>query len=256
MQNQFIITPFFLDEEVPKLESLIQPGWIMNKPALPGGNKQSRMSSVHKALAELVEKKVIQGDRPVSIGGDCCTAIGVLAGLQRSGINPRFIWFDAHGDFNTWETTPSSFLGGMPLAMIVGLGEQSMPDAVGLTSFAEDQVILTGARDLDPAERELVRKSEMLHLQKVTDILEHSFKEMPLYVHFDTDVINPDEAPAMNYPATGGPSVKELQDVFRYLSKTGKVAAVSMSSWNPDLDKDGNSRAVCMKLLNILVDTE
>jgi arginase len=63
----------------------------------------------------------------VSIAGDCVATMGVLAGLHDAGITPTLIWFDAHGDFNTWETTPSGFLGGMPLAMIVGRGEQTMP---------------------------------------------------------------------------------------------------------------------------------
>lgn len=72
------------------------------------------------------------------------TVVQLLAywpGLQRAGIDPNLIWFDAHGDFNTWETTSSGFPGGMPLAMIVGKGEQTMPEAVGLRDLPEGQVI-------------------------------------------------------------------------------------------------------------------
>ncbi len=58
--------------------------------------------------------------------GDCVASLGVAAGLQRAGIEPSVAWLDAHGDFNTWETTPSGFMGGMPLAVLAGLGDQSI----------------------------------------------------------------------------------------------------------------------------------
>ena len=152
MQNQMILTPFFLDELLPGLESLAESDWLINKPLLPGGETQQRLSALHMSLADFTQQSLLNAKRPVSIAGDCCTTIGVLAGLQRAGLDPVLIWFDAHGDFNTWQTTPSGFLGGMPLAMLVGRGEQTMPMAVDLKPLAEDRVILTDARDLDPAE--------------------------------------------------------------------------------------------------------
>ena len=86
------------------------------------------MSQLHRPLADFIHKTIRQGDRPVSFAGDCCTTLGVVAGLQRADLNPTLIWLDAHGDFNTWETSPSGFLGGMPLAMMVGRGEQTMAE--------------------------------------------------------------------------------------------------------------------------------
>ena len=120
MKNQFVLTPYFIDEYWPELEDLAQDDWVLNKVDLPSGEQQSRLSLLHEPLAAFAHEAVIRGDRPVSIAGDCCTTIGILAGLQRANIDPILIWFDAHGDFNTWETTPSGFLGGMPLAMLVG----------------------------------------------------------------------------------------------------------------------------------------
>jgi arginase len=127
MKNSFILSPFFLDEALPELESLTTPDWLINKPLLPGGDKQIRMSVIHRSLADFTAETITIGERPVSIAGDCCTAIGVFAGLQRAGINPTLIWFDAHGDFNTWQTSSSGFLGGMPLAMLVGLDSNPFP---------------------------------------------------------------------------------------------------------------------------------
>ena len=255
MQNSFILTPFFLDEPLPELESLIKSDWRVNKPALPDGDEQHRISSLHHPLADFVVETITNGKRPVSIAGDCCTAIGVLAGLQRAGIDPLLIWFDAHGDFNTWETTPSSFLGGMPLAMLVGRGEQRMVNAVGLHAFPESQVILTDARDLDPGEQDLLRGSNILHLPDTRSLIGHPLPGIPLYIHLDTDVINPDDAPAMNYLAPGGPFANELQEVLGFLAQTGRIVAVSVSTWNPSLDQDGRSERVSMELLRTLIET-
>jgi len=250
MKNQMILTPFFLDEPLPELENLAAPDWTINKPDLPNGDKQHRMSAIHIPLADFTRRAIEKGKRPISIAGDCCTAIGMLAGMRHAGLDPHLIWFDAHGDFNTWQTTPSGFLGGMPLAMLVGIGEQTMIEGVKLKPLREDRVVLTDARDLDPGEKLLIKKADIRHLPHVRDLTGLNFPDAPLYVHLDTDIVNPTEAPAMNYPASGGPSFAELQTVMNHLSRTHKVAAVSMSTWNPKLDTDGRSRNICMGLLD------
>jgi arginase len=248
-----ILSPFFLDEPLPGLESLATPGWKINRPELPSGPKQLRMTAIHRPLAELTAETLHNGERPVSIAGDCCSAIGVLAGLQRAGIAPTLIWFDAHGDFNTWESTPSGFLGGMPLAMLVGRGEQTMLKTLDLHPLPEKNVILTDARDLDPQERESVENAAITHIPDVKDLLQCPLPDGPLYIHLDTDIVDPHEAPAMNYPAPGGPSAEELRMVMKRLNQAGNLAAVSMSTWNPNLDHDGKSRIICMRLLAALI---
>ena len=253
MKTQYILTPYFLDQSLPGLKELVQSGWIVNEQILPDSDKQSRMSVLHKELAKHIARTVDEETLPVSIAGDCCTAIGVMAGLQRAGIEPLFIWFDAHGDFNTWETTPSGFLGGMPLAMIAGLGEQTMPQAVDLKPVNQENIILTDGRDLDPEERELVQGSNITHMESPMDLLEYNFQDKPIYVHFDTDIVNPLDAPAMNYVAEGGPRADELGKVFRHIAQTGLVKAVSVSSWNPELDEDGRTRDTILELLQELV---
>ncbi len=253
MQNQMILTPFFLDEPLADLESLAVSDWLINKPDLLPGDKQQRMSVVHRQLADFTAQSILSGRRPVSIAGDCCTTLGMLAGLQRAGRDPTLIWFDAHGDFNTWETTPSGFLGGMPLAMLVGRGEQTMLTAQELRPLAEDRVILTDARDLDPEEKQLIEEADVIHLPDVGNLLNATLPSGPLYVHIDMDIINPANAPAMNYLAAGGPSAEELQTVMKHLRRTKKIAAVSVSTWNPKLDEDGQSRKVCMGILKDLI---
>ncbi|MEZ4518878.1 MAG: arginase family protein [Chloroflexota bacterium] len=171
----------------------------------------------------------------------------------RSGAD--LIWFDAHGDFNTWETSPSGFLGGMPLAMAVGRGEQTLLEATGMQPWPEEKVFLTDARDLDPGERDLVEASSVRHLTQITDLLnEETLPPGPLYIHFDTDVIDPADAPAMNYPAPGGPSTALVREVFQRLAATDRVVAVSVSLWEPSLDRDGSTRQTILDILPALLD--
>ena len=257
MENKFMLTPHFIGRAEPKLNQLTQAGWIVNQPDLPpqasAEAAQLQMIELFRPLAGWVTQTVNQGQRPVSIAGDCCSTIGVLAGLQQAGLQPTLIWFDAHGDFNTWETSPSGFLGGMPLAMLVGRGEQTMVAGLGLAPFPEDRIILTDARDLDPGEKAAVESSAVTHLPQVEQLLDYPLPDGPLYVHFDVDVVDVADLPAVSYPAANGPSVATLRQVFRYLAQTGRVTAVSVSTWNPELDGNGRSRDVAMDLLNDLL---
>lgn len=128
-----------------------------------------------------------------------------------------------------------------------------MPAAAGLRRLAEEHVILTDARDLDPGEKIALERSEVNRLPRVTDLLTFSLPEAPLLVHFDTDVLDPAYAPAMSYPSSGGPTPDELSQVFQFLAGTGKVRAVSMSTWDPELDVNGGTAEICMRLLRVLL---
>ena len=253
VKNRYVLTPTFLDQPVPALERIATPDWQINRPVLPEGDLQHRMNAIHEPLAGFVAQTITAGDRPVSLAGDCCTAIGVLAGLQRAGVDPWLLWLDAHGDFNTPETSPSGFLGGMPLAMMVGKGDLTMPQAVGLQALPENQIVLADGRDLDPEEQHLIQTSAMVHLSHFEDLLTYPLPERPLYVHFDTDVVALDESPAHNYPAQGGPSVALMETVFQRLAADKQVVAVSLSAWNPKQDQDGKSETVSMLLLRTLI---
>ncbi|MFN2280755.1 MAG: arginase family protein, partial [Anaerolineales bacterium] len=175
------------------------------------------------------------------------------AGLTRSGVDPPLIWFDAHGDFNTWETTPSGFLGGMPLAMLAGLGEQTILESLEIEPLPQERIILTDARDLDPGEKELVASSGITHLKDPLILMDTPLPGGPLWIHFDTDVVDPAYVPAQNYPAPDGISPEDLAQVFSYLAGSGRIAAVSLSSWAPDLPGAEESRDVSLALLQLLL---
>lgn len=212
-------------------------------PSLPDGSQQARMAVLYRHLADAVAKD----KAPMVWAGDCVSTIGVLAGLQQRGIQPTLIWFDAHGDFNTWETTPSGFVGGMPLAMIVGRGEQTIVSGVEMHTIDERAVVLVDGRDLDPQESEAVAGSGMTVLS-VGEVMHRELAPGPLYVHVDVDVVDPAEMPAMRYPAPKGPSLATVRRAVSCLAETGRVAAFSMSLWNPDLPGADAAAVACTTL--------
>jgi arginase len=251
--NQFLLSPFFLDSRADGLESLAQRNWIVNAPTVASGDRDARMSMIHEDIAQHVDRSLRRGLRPVSLAGDCCAAVGVVAGLQRAGVDPVLIWLDAHGDFNTPETTLSGFLGGMPLAMIVGRGDQTLVDAVGTRPLDEADVILADARDLDPRERELLDHSRVQRVPRLEDLLDLLPADRPLWVHFDPDVIDARDAPAMLYPVVGGPDVNAARGVARRLAATGRVVAVSFTVWQMDVDSSRQTEHACLDTLGDLI---
>jgi arginase len=252
MTDRYLLSPFFLDQAAPALEELAGGGWTVNRPRLPDGETRERMSVVHRSLADLVAAAVADGERPVSVA-DCCATLGMVAGLRRAGVEPALLWLDAHGDFNTFETSPSGFLGGMPLAMLAGRGDQTLMQALDLEPFAEDRIVLTDARALDPGERLSLASSAVLHLDDPRQISGRELPPGPLYVHFDVDVVDPADAPAMGYPEPGGLRADELDAVFRELASSRQIVAASLSPWKPDHDGAERTRDTAMRLLRTLL---
>ncbi len=256
MADRLIYTPYFLDASFPGMEAFAKRGWIRNRPTLVESPQMANLATVNRALADEIAATLAADERPVSFAGDCVAAIGMVAGLQRGGLHPTLIWFDAHGDLNTWETTPSQFLGGMPLAMMLGHGEQTILDVLNMQALNPENVILTDARDLDPGEKALLEKEPVVHLPNATDLLTHPLPDGPLYVHFDVDIIDPTDAPALAYPAPGGPSVDDLRAVFAHLAATDRMVGVSVSAWKFDADGEEKTRDAVMSLLDTLLGVE
>jgi arginase len=223
-----VSVPFFIGEPMPGFD-VPEPHSTLD-PELPSGRPTERMAALYNQLATLVAKEA----NPVVYAGDCLSIMGVAGGLQRRGIDPTVLFFDAHGDFHTWETTPSSFLGGMPLAMLTGRGEQTILGGAGMRPIDDDRVWLIDGRDLDPGEDEAVATSG-IHRVSVEEITA-SPPPGDLYVHVDVDVIDPIDMPGVNYPAPGGPSANAVAQAVAALHATGRVAALSFSSWNPALE--------------------
>jgi len=242
-----IFVPHFIGER--SRDGARLAGGEVVAPDLPAAGAQERLAVLYEALAA----RIAASARPRVQAGDCVATLGVAAGLQRRGVDFHLVWLDAHGDFNTWETTPSGFLGGMPLAMLAGLGEQTIVDALGLRTLAADRILLVGARDLDPGERDNLL-GQGVPQAAVADVPGLAPPDRPLYVHLDLDVVAVDEMPAVNYPAAGGPSAGAVRAALDHLFATGRVAALSVTCWDPALDGAVRSRRTAESLVGDLLD--
>ena len=205
--------------------------------------------AVNRALAQTVRA---HGDCvPLVFASDCCFAMGLLKGLEPQ--RPAVIWYDAHGDFNTEETTPSGFLGGMPLAWLVGDGDQKWMQGVGLDPVAQTDVIISDARDLDPEEAVRLQNSHLIHLDKVSDLLTYALPHKPVYIHMDTDVVDIEDLPGMNYPAPNGPSLPETNATLDRLAQETEIAGMLFSLWNDSLPPEGKSLAGVLSMVRTVV---
>lgn len=255
MKDVRIASPMFLDRGSEAVAVMKQPGDIVIAAKTGAGDQTESLAPIHRALAETVSGIAGRGDRPFAVLGDCCQVIAVMAGLERAGLTPALIWLDSHGDFNTWETTPSGFLGGMPLAMLTGRGDQRMMQAVDLAPIADTRVVLCDGRDLDPGERDLVEVSGIRFVDRLENLDPAALPEGPLYLHFDSDIIDASEAPAFLYPVKGGPSSEETRLALAGLVATGRVVAISTTvGWNAAKDVDGATEAAVRHALSGLHD--
>jgi arginase len=184
---------------------------------------------LYAPLAASVEKH----RNPVVLSGDCITALAVLAGVQRSGVDAALVWFDAHGDFHTETTTASGYLGGLPLAKAVGRGDQSLVQGLGLTPLAEDRVLLVDARDLDPPEMEALSASKVRRAG--VDSVRDALPDGPLHLHVDLDVFDAGLLNGLRFPAPNGPGIEGVATAVRAVAETGRLTALSIAAtWRPD----------------------
>ena len=253
MTSRRILTPTLLDRPVPGLDRVAgRGGWTLNAPPLPHGDEMTRIGVVLAALADAVEGAARAGQRPVALGGDCCQPIGVMAGLTRAGIRPLLLWLDAHGDFNTHDTTVSGFVGGMPLAMLTGRGRLDLLRMVRLDPIADRDVVLTDARNLDAREAEILAASGVMRIASIDEAVAALPPNRPVYVHVDVDVVTSADLPQLLYPEPGGPSAADVSRSLAHLRDTRDIVAVSMTSWTPALDADGTAAEYCLGLLDTL----
>jgi arginase len=217
--------------------------------------------------ARLVAEARRRGDGALVLAGDDTAAIGVVSGLQRAdgaGTPIGVVWIDAHGDFNTPETSFSGILAGMPVAILAGLAGPLWREAAGLAApIPTDRIVLTGTRDLDEKETELLRSTEV-RVVSAGDLHEpERFAGVVawlagrcalLYLHVDLDVLDPRFVPSASTPSANGLTIDELVGTMGTVLETGKVAAVAVTSLNPGAGARGQrSVASTMKLLDGVV---
>ncbi|BBH69467.1 hypothetical protein ACTI_61520 [Actinoplanes sp. OR16] len=230
-----ILVPYHHDERLPDDDIPISADVTVTPGALTGDMWQ-RITTVCAATAAAVTPVVAGGVVPIVFSGDCLIAGGTVAGVQQAGITPSVVWFDAHGDVHTLETTTSGYLGGLSVRVLTGAHPDRYASVFGLTPLPPRDVVLADARDLDPPEAQYLATGETRRLP-VPSITSESVPPGPLVIHIDLDVIDPSGLPGLRFPAPHGPTAAEVLSACARLFATGRVAALDVAApWHPTDD--------------------
>jgi arginase len=203
---------------------------------------------------------------PVVLGGDHALAAGSIAGaaahLAASGQQLGVVWVDAHADLNTPATSRSGNVHGMPLAAVLGNGDKAMASIGGSQGAVKgSNVALVGLRDVDQSERAHIRKWSLaaftmraLDERGVRAVMEEAIavatrSTAGLWVSFDMDVIDPDEAPGVGTPVPGGITYREAHLAMEMLADTGKLVGIDVVEVNPVLDEHNRTAEIACELI-------
>ncbi|MGE7093765.1 arginase [Lysinibacillus sp. NPDC048646] len=221
---------------------------------------------ISTTLASRVYEAVEQKKFPLVFGGDHSIAIGTLAGLGEHYKNLGVIWFDAHADLNTPDTTPSGNIHGMPLAVSIGLGHDRL---VQIRNYAPkikpENVIIIGARSVDPGERELIRQQgikvysmhevDRLGMTRVMEDALSYLKERKvdgLHLSLDLDGLDPLYTPGVGTPVPGGMTYRESHLAMEMLQESGILTSAEFVEVNPILDEKNRTADVAVALMGSL----
>jgi arginase len=227
-----IVTPWHLDEHIPDFP--VPAGTTVTiGPPLPDGALAGRVNVLHRAVADAVAGAA----RPLLLSGDCPAALAVAAGLQRRHREIAVVWLDAHGDFNTPAITISGYLGGMPVAMLTGRAPELFADPLGLRPVPERTIVLAGARDLDPAERDALAASQVRRIPATAGAFRAALPALgglPVYLHVDVDVMDSTGVPGLRFPAGPGPTLGDVQNCLTAITASVDVVAATLAcAWLP-----------------------
>lgn len=219
----------------------------------------------NEMLAEKVDEAIKSGSFPLVLGGDHSIAIGTLAGVAKHYKNLGVIWYDAHGDLNTAETSPSGNIHGMPLAASLGIGHSVLTELGGYSpKIRAENVVIIGARALDDGEKDLIKEIGMkvytmheidrLGMAKVMEETISYLKEKTDGVHLslDLDGLDPNDAPGVGTPVIGGISYRESHLAMEMLAEANIITSAEFVEVNPILDEKNKTATVAVALMGSL----
>lgn len=219
----------------------------------------------NEKLATMVDQTIKKGHFPLVFGGDHSIAIGSLAGIAKHYEQLGVIWYDAHGDLNTKETSPSGNIHGMPLAVSLGFGHELLTSIAGYSPKVKpENIVIIGARSLDPGERELIREKgiQVYTMHEVdrlgmSNVIEKAVAYLSprtdgVHVSVDLDGLDPSEAPGVGTPVIGGMTYRESHLAMEMLAEAGIITSAEFVEVNPILDEKNKTATLAVGLMGSL----
>jgi arginase len=210
--------------------------------------------TVCETLATRVEHVYAAGGFPLIIGGDHSLTLGSATGAARARGSIGVLWVDAHGDFNTDETSPSGNIHGMPLAALVGRGDKRLVELGDFSPKVDPaHIAIIGAHDIDATERALLRQA-CIHVFTMKEIDREGMRAIMaqaleitasgtngLHVSFDMDAVDPNIAPGVGTRVTGGLTYREAHLLMELIYDSGKMTSLDLVEVNPILDHENHT---------------
>ncbi len=218
---------------------------------------------VTKELRDMVSKHLHNGEYVLTLGGDHAIGLGSVAGTLQEDSNAGLIWFDAHGDMNTEETSPTGNVHGMPIAALLGLCSRAL-NSVATTRIKPKNIFWVGARDLDEGEQRLAH-SLNLHIYSTNHIHEEGMKNVMkdiknkmgeihitnVHLSLDVDGLDPMIFPATGVTVSGGMDMQDFETFADSLATIPRVIAMDIVEYNPLLEQ---GKISCEQLTIMLID--
>ncbi|KUP04476.1 arginase [Bacillus coahuilensis m2-6] len=223
------------------------------------------VTEANEKLCTSIQKVIGEDSFPLIFGGDHSIAIGTLAGVSKSYNNLGVIWYDAHGDLNTAETSPSGNIHGMPLAASLGIGHESLTTIGGYVGKVRpENIVIIGARSLDEGERILIKERGIkvytmheIDRMGMTKVMEETIKYLSgrtdgVHLSLDLDGLDPQDAPGVGTPVIGGISYRESHLAMEMLAEAGLITSAEFVEVNPILDEKNKTASVAVALMGSL----
>lgn len=215
--------------------------------------------NLSKATSEIVEK----GNFPLTLGGDHSIAVGSISGISQHYENLGVIWYDAHGDLNVPEESPSGNVHGMPLRILAGDGPDEL---VNINDFMPkvkpENIVLIGMRDLDEGERKYIKDKNiktftMADIDRfgIQEVIERSLEYLKsrnidgLHFSLDVDALDPAETPGTGTRVMGGLSYRESHFALELLNESKLVTSMDLVEVNPLIDNLNHTAEQAVALL-------
>ncbi|QLK86554.1 arginase [Staphylococcus sp. 17KM0847] len=215
-----------------------------------------------QVLMTKVSKSIQNGYFPVVLGGDHSLAIGSISGVCEHYQSLGVIWYDAHGDLNIPEESPTGNVHGMSLRVLAGEGDETLVNLGGYApKVTSDRIVLIGMRDLDYGERQYIKKHN-IKTYTIADIDELGIKQViqesisylkdrtdGVHLSLDVDALDPNETPGTGTKVLGGLTYRESHYALELLQQSGLITSMDLVEVNPLLDQGNYTAEQAVALL-------
>lgn len=218
--------------------------------------------TVSNNLSEAVSKSIEKNHFPLTLGGDHSIAIGSISGVSKHYDNLGVIWYDAHGDLNIPEESPSGNIHGMPLRVLAGDGDEQLVNISNYTPKVKpEHIVLIGMRDLDEGERRYIKENNIKTytmadvdrygiqqiIEETIEYLEH--KTDGIHLSLDVDGLDPVETPGTGTRVLGGLTYRESHFALELLHSSNLITSMDIVEVNPLIDQNNHTAEQAVSLV-------